>query len=146
MKLKNDNVVSVNNYSDTSEYISFITNKGTGKRVRLKDFDLMSRARRGVQVIRDVKTNPYNIIKSFVIKTKDSIGIKNESINIFKNGELPITDRQSVGTALTKHELDDAFILKSLKEIEDEVIVPKKELVSLDDIDSKLMTIDDFLK
>ena len=34
----------------------------------------------------------------------------------------------------------------SLKEIEDEVIVPKKELVSLDDIDSKLMTIDDFLK
>ena len=146
MKLKNDNVVSVNNYSDTDEYISFITNKGTGKRVRLKDFDLMSRARRGVQVIRDVKTNPYNIIKSFVIKTKDSIGIKNESINIFKNGELPITDRQSVGTALTKHELDDAFILKSLKEIEDEVIVPKKELVSLDDIDSKLMTIDDFLK
>lgn len=146
MKLKNDNVVSVNNYSDTDEYISFITNKGTGKRIRLKDFDLMSRARRGVQVIRDVKTNPYNIIKSFVIKTKDSIGIKNEFINIFKNGELPITDRQSVGTALTKHELDDAFILKSLKEIEDEVIVPKKELVSLDDIDSKLMTIDDFLK
>lgn len=146
MKLKNDNVVSVNNYSDTSEYISFITNKGTGKRVRLKDFDLMSRARRGVQVIRDVKTNPYSIIKSFVIKTKDSIGIKNESINILKNGELPITDRQSVGTALTKHELDDAFILKSLKEKEDEVIVPKKELVSLDDIDSKLMTIDDFLK
>ena len=85
IKLKDDNLVSTNNYDiNTDEYITVITTKGTAKRVRLNEFELSSRTRRGLQVIREVKTNPYKILKTFISETKNHIGLKNSAINIVK--------------------------------------------------------------
>ena len=68
IKLKDDNLVSINQYSQTEdEFISIITTKGTGKRVRLNEFELSTRTRRGLLVIREVKTNPYKIHKKIAI-------------------------------------------------------------------------------
>ncbi len=166
MKLKDDHIVSVNNYNpETDEYISIITDKGTGKRVRLSEFEISSRTRRGLQVIREVKTNPHHIIKTFITESKNYIGIKNNDINEIKLTELSIADRYSTGTQISKHNLDTAFIIETLKkdrsqqetlikveetnepakeEVKEEK-VPKKEQVSLKEIDDRLMTIDDFL-
>lgn len=166
IKLKDDNLVSINQYSQTEdEFISIITTKGTGKRVRLNEFELSTRTRRGLLVIREVKTNPYKILKTFITDSKNYIGLKNSDINIIKLTELPISDRHSIGSQLTKHNLTDAFqesiLVRSTKEqidlidekvIEEKDVVvekeepkPKTEKISLKEIDDRLMTIDDFL-
>ena len=64
VSLKNDYVVGTFLFSDANDYLGLVTNKNTGKRVKLTEFELTSRGRKGVQVIRDVKTNPYYIINA----------------------------------------------------------------------------------
>ena len=158
MKLKDDYLVSVNNFDYTQdEFISVITEKGTGKRIRLSEFELSTRARRGLLLLREVKSNPYRVLKTFIEDNKVFIGLKNGDITTVKITELSIADRYSTGTQISKHNLTDAFIVSSLtsnkreedsskEEVIEEVKVPKKEQVSLKEIDDRLMTIDDFLK
>jgi len=149
ISLKNDVVVSGNVIND-DEYLSLITTKNTGKRIKITEFERISRARKGVQVIRDVKTNPYYILKSFIINSKHNLGLRfKEDIEIIKLTELPIVDRYSTGTTLSKHQILDVFIEKELEnpkneKIEKEEIV-EKENISLETIDERMMTIDDFL-
>ena len=163
MKLKDDYLVAVNNFSyNEHEFVSVITTKGTGKRVRLNEFELSTRTRRGILLIREVKTNPYEILTTFIDEGRNFIGLKNGDINIIKNTELPIADRYSTGSSISKHNLTNAFLVAVLKkeanhqeqivEVEEEKQVveekkiPKKEQISLQEIDDRLMTIDDFLK
>ena len=164
MKLKDDYVASVNNFSYTAfEFISIITENGTGKRVRLTDFEISSRTRRGVQVIREVKSKPYVVLKTFICDSRNYIGLKNADINTIKLTELPIADRYSTGTMISKHALQDTFIVASLVRpnmeqdtlleaeevpVEEEITTEatKSSRVNLDEIDDRLMTIDDFLK
>lgn len=151
ISLKNDIVASGNVISDTDELVSIITCKNTGKRVKLSEFERISRARKGIQIIRDVKTNPYYILKSFVINSKHNIGLKfKEDIQKLKLTELPILDRYSTGTSLSKQNILDVFIEKDLEnpnnekneEVHQEI---KREDISLENIDNRIMTIDDFL-
>ncbi len=165
MKLKDDYLVSINNFSySTHEYISIITTKGTGKRVRLGEFELSTRTRRGIQVLREVKSNPYLVLKTFIEDSKNYIGIRNSDITNIKLAELPIADRYSTGSLISKHELNDAFSIvtltrvakeqeeislnndepKIIKVIEKDTL--KKDKVSLQEIDDRLMTIEDFIK
>jgi topoisomerase-4 subunit A len=149
ISLKND-IVSSGNVINGDEYISLITSKNTGKRIKLSEFERISRARKGVQVIRDVKTNPYYILKTFIINSKHNIGLKfKEDIEIIKLTELPIADRYSTGTSLSKHKILDVFIEKELEDPKKEKIeiieVEEKTNVSLESIDERMMTIDDFL-
>ena len=147
INLKDDNVVSTINFDEnTSDYLAILTDKGTGKRVKLKDFEKSSRARRGLMTIRDVKTNPYHVIKALIPTNKDHIGLKNGDITLIKPTELPITDRYSTGSTINKKGLTNAFLYKTLEKTQEEDTIPKKEQVSLEDIDKRLMTIDDFLK
>ena len=166
MKLKDDYLVSCNNFSYNShEYITIITTNGTGKRVRLSEFELSTRTRRGIQVLREVKTNPYIVLKTFITDSKNHLGLRNGKIVNVKLTELPIADRYSTGTQVTKQKLNDAFVITGLSKtrkgqeslIEEEVVevkepeieekrIPKKDQVSLQEIDDRLMTIDDFLK
>ena len=148
INLKDDTVVSTINFNeDVSDYLAILTDKGTGKRVKLKDFEKSSRARRGLMTIRDVKTNPYHVIKALIPTNKDHIGIKNGEITLIKPTELPIADRYSTGSTINKKGLTNAFLYKTLeKSTEKEDTTPKKDQVSLEDIDKRLMTIDDFLK
>ena len=149
ISLKNDVVVSGDVFS-LEEYISIITNKNTGKRVKLSEFERISRARKGIQIIRDVKTNPYCILKSFITNSKNNLGLKfKEDIEFIKLTELPIADRYSTGTSLSKFDILDAFIEKKLEKednskkiLEDE---KDKNDIDLDNIDERIMTIDDFL-
>ena len=66
INLKDDFVVSGESFTEAS-YITVVTDKGTAKRIKLEEFDLSTRARKGLQVVRDVKTNPYHILNSFVV-------------------------------------------------------------------------------
>ncbi len=149
ISLKNDEVVNGQVFNE-EEYLTLITTKNTGKRIKLSEFERISRARKGIQVIRDVKTNPYYILKTFIINSKHNLGLKfKEDIELIKLSELPITDRYSTGTSLSKHDILDVFVEKNLenpnviKEFSKEPI--EKEKISLKSIDERIMTIDDFL-
>ena len=120
----------------------------------MNEFPLSSRALRGLLVLREVKTNPYKVLKTFIIDNKKHIGIKNGDINVLKVTELPILDRYSTGSQISKKELEDAFVISELEKKEENVLsekeeteeaIPKREKISLKEIDDRLMTIDDFL-
>ena len=145
INLKDDEVVSGVLF-DEAEYITLITANGTGKRVKLNEFELSTRARRGVLLVRDVKTNPYKILKIFINVKR--IGILTSDISYLKVTELPIVDRYSTGTVIDKKGIQNCFeeveLIKQDKEkqekFEEEIID-----ISLDEVDSQILTIDDFL-
>ncbi len=145
ISLKNDHVVGGSVYGSDMEYLTVITNKNTAKRIKLTEFEMTSRARKGIQIVRDVKTNPYHILKTFIIGYKEILGIKTnlEILNI-KLTELPIVDRYSSGTSICKDDIIDAFNVVNLEEntVKKQV---EKENISLEQVDSKILTIEDFL-
>ena len=121
INLKGDKVVSVSNFDlNESEYVSVVTEKDTGKRVKITEFDKSSRAKRGLMLLREVKTNPYKVLKAFVVPTKNILGLKSNEIDYVKLTELPIADRYSTGSTITKIKAKDAFIVAEL--------ITKKEL------------------
>jgi topoisomerase IV subunit A len=149
INLKNDEVVSATLFNKNMEYVTVITNKNTGKRVKISEFDKSTRSRKGLQIVRDVKTNPYHILKAFVINNKELLGLKfKDEIEYIKTTELSIVDRYSTGNSLSKHNICDVFIKKELEEkteLKEEESIKKEEL-SLKEIDERIMTIDDFLE
>ncbi len=206
IKLKDDVVVSSFNFNpDNQELFLLVTDKGTGKRVKIQEFEKSARAHRGLLLLREVKTNPYHTVKVFITTSKEHIGIKTPDINLLKASEFPIMDRYSTGSTISKHTIYDSYkvaelltkdnlesnstngnddtnidssdssisisdstnIESSIQKISDasditekilmdtkeEVVKeekkekPKKETskVSLQEIDDRLMTIDDFL-
>ena len=206
IKLKDDVVVSSFNFNpDNQELFLLVTDKGTGKRVKIQEFEKSARAHRGLLLLREVKTNPHHTVKVFITTSKEHIGIKTPDINLLKASEFPIMDRYSTGSTISKHTIYDSYkvaelltkdnlesnstngnddtnidssdssisisdstnIESSIQEISDasditekilmdtkeEVVKeekkekPKKETskVSLQEIDDRLMTIDDFL-
>ncbi len=144
--LKDDSVVSGILYNDDYEYLTIVTDKNTSKRIKLTEFEKTTRARRGVQVIRDVKTNPYHILKAFIISFKDQILIKtSKEIKVLKLTEIPINDRYATGSNISKQKILDCLKYPKILEKE-QVEVIEKENISIEDIDKKMLTIDDFLK
>ena len=156
INIKDDYVVSANMFDENDEYISVITSKSTGKRVRLSEFETMNRARKGTLIIRDVKTNPYYILKTFILNHKDSLVLKiGGDYKEIKVTELPIMDRYSTGSSLSKANIKN--VLECAKVIDKDKEQNKKEElleqsksevvedISLEHVDEKIMTIDDFL-
>ncbi len=149
INLKEDSVVSVNNFGEL-DYISIIMNKGCGKRVKLSEFEKSTRARRGLMIVREVKTSPYKIVKTFTIDSRNYLGIKTDEINEIKLTELSIMDRYSTGSIITKKKIVDAFPVCTLikKGDSSDASINKdveKPRVSLKEIDERLITIDDYI-
>ena len=153
IKLDNDYVVSAEIFNKDSEYMTVFTDKNTAKRVKLSELEKSSRARKGLLLVRLVKTNPHKLISAYITNTKDKIGVINlKGINIFKNAEIPIADRYSTGSSISNVRVVKTFIPTELgnkddiKEVEiiETIEEPKKE-VSLKEIDEEILTIDDFL-
>ena len=151
INLKDDTVSSVSNFdSEKIEYISLITDKSTGKRMKLSEFDKSTRARRGLMILKEVKTNPYHVLKTFVIDQKHYIGLLASDITYMKLTELPILDRYSTGSSIAKKPILSAFVKEEVKNVQQEQsteIKPERvqKQISLKEIDDQLMSIDDFL-
>ena len=150
IKLDNDFVVSAEIFNKDSEYITVFTDKGTAKRVKLTEMEKSSRARKGLLLIRMIKTNPHKIISAMITNTKDMIGMLNiKDITILKNSEITIADRYSTGSTISKVRIVSIFNVKELENKDDikevEVKEEVKKEVSLKEIDEEILTIDDFL-
>ena len=149
INLKNDFVVSVNNFNEV-DYISLITDKKTGKRMRITEFEKSSRARRGLMILKEIKSNPYHVLKTFTESNNTHLILRSDTIEIIKITELPILDRYSTGSNITKKNIKDANVEVSLvkNEVDEEINIKptsEKPKISLKEIDDRLLTIDDFL-
>ena len=156
INLKDGCVVSGICFND-SDYLTIITNKGHGKRIKLTDLEKGRRASRGLLVMKEVKTNPQSIINAFIVDARKYIGLKrDEDIREVKCTEIPIMERYSIGSVINKNGFDSAYIKQELviKQINNkteknsekkEVTNKEQTKVSLKDIDDRMMTIDDFL-
>lgn len=155
MTLKNDEVVSMNIFDKTLEYVTIFTDNKTAKRVKLEDFEKSTRARRGLLILREVKTNPYNIKNVFVTNTKAIFGLRfNDRIEKIKNTDLPILDRYKTGTTISKEKYLDVFEMQNLttkekiEEDKEEVVrtvIKEPTQISLLEIDDELRKVDDIL-
>ncbi len=156
INLKDDIVVSANLFDGDFEYVTVITEKGLAKRVKLSEFEKTSRAKRGLLLLREVKSNPQKVLCTLVSDAKHNVILStNKEEKELKLTEIPIMDRYSVGSTIVKekvksvHEVitltkDEAYVKPVAKSITKEESKEKKE-VSLKEIDDKFMTIDDFL-
>ena len=133
-------------YDESYEYLTVSTDKGTLKRIKISDLAKSNRANRGILILREVKTNPHKVLKTLMIGTKAELGIKsNDEIKVLKNSEIPIMDRYSTGSSFIK-EAADLFEVRKLESTDLEEKPIEKEDVSLEEVDQKILTIDDFLK
>ncbi|WP_066304821.1 DNA topoisomerase IV subunit A [Bacillus sp. FJAT-29814] len=76
------------------------TQRGAVKRMKLSEFELTSRAKRGVVVLRELKANPHKITGFVTAKDEDEIFILTEKghIEMLKTGEIHFSDRYSNGS------------------------------------------------
>ena len=147
INLKNDYVVSGHIFSSNMEFVTVATEKSTLKRVRILEFEKTTRARKGIQIVRDVKTNPYKIAKTLIISNRHEIGIKYlNQIDYMKETEINIMDRYSTGSVISKNRLLTIFERQELtkEETENQKDEPK-EKISIEEIDKKIISLDDYL-
>ena len=140
INLKNDYVISGNTFNiDDNNYITIITNKGLGKRIKISDFEKTTRAKRGLMLMKEIKSNPQKVIGSIFLDSKSILGIKtNNGIKELKSSEIPIMDRYSTGSSIIKDNVLNIYKVFTLKQEE-------KKDISIEEIDKRFMTIDDFL-
>ena len=84
------------------------------------------------------------------LTSKDLLGLKTIDENIIvKASELPIVDRYSTGSQLTKQQIEDVYFVMEVEKVEDlEEVVEEEKIepaISLQSVDERFMTIDDFL-
>lgn len=150
ISLKEDEVRNGIVFQTENPYITIFTTKNTGKRVRITEFEKTARARKGVLAVRDVKTNPYEILNAFIVDHHTLIGLKERTeINTIKITELPIADRYSTGSTICKEKILEVFPITNLRRrdqlTETEIEKQQEEIVNLEKVDEKIMTIHDFL-
>ncbi len=145
ISLKNDSLVGAFITSDQNTLL-IVTDKNTAKRIHIKDIELSSRARKGMKVIREVKTNPYYLSKTFISQMKDILYVHTKDKNVdIKMSDIPFADNLSTGTNIIKDTMINCYIGVSIKECEDEVNDDTNDKIELKQIDDKILTIDDFL-
>ncbi len=117
INLKDNYVVSADLF-DNEEYITILTDKGTGKRLRITELEKTTRAKRGNPLMKEIKSNPSRIIKTYIEDIKQNIClITDKATKEVKLVDIPIMDKQSNGSFIVKDKLIDAYLVKDLIDI-----------------------------
>lgn len=143
INLKDDYAVSGLTIDDKTEYLNIFTNNKTAKRIKVSDLEELSRAKKGLRIIKNTKTVSYRVLKCLSSLTKDIFGIKIDSdIKEIKNSEIPIMDISSTGSIISKEDILDVFKYPEMFKVK-EAKINNPEMDKEDHI--KEITIDDFL-
>ena len=131
MALKNDYITNFNLFDEEQEYLTLITNKGSGKRIKLSDLEKSSRAKRGLILFKENKSNPATVINSYVISIKAIIGLVSETdVELIKLTDIKVMDRYSSLSSLTKQTLIDSFVQK---QIEESIVISQKDEITYEE-------------
>jgi topoisomerase IV subunit A len=85
---------------DSKETIVITTQRGSVKRMKLKEFEKATRAKRGVVILRELKANPHRVVGFVVANDEDTIFIQTEKghIETVVTSEIRLNDRYSNGS------------------------------------------------
>ncbi|MDP4164041.1 MAG: DNA topoisomerase IV subunit A [Bacillota bacterium] len=104
MNLKDGDYVVGGKIIDPEEKVSIVvsTQRGAVKKMKMKEFERSTRAKRGVVILRELKANPHRIIGFVTANDGDEIFIQTEKglIEAFKVADLSFSDRYSNGSFL----------------------------------------------
>ena len=107
INLKDDYVIYGASIKEEDEYLNVFTNLATGKRIKLNDLSLITRAKKGNMLFKKAKTKDYRIDYAYLTNSKDVNLCKFDTdIKEIKNSEIPIMDITSTGSVLTKKTVD----------------------------------------
>lgn len=144
INLKDDSVVSASLFNPCDEYITILTDKGTGKRTKISEFEKTSRAKRGILLMKVIKSNPSKIIKTYITNSKNMIGIVSDNyVKEVKITEIPIMDRYSNGSYVIKDRIISSYMIGDMISKDD--IKIEKSTTSIEKKEISLMAIDDAL-
>ena len=133
---KDDYLVSSNTIKDEN-YIVIGFNNGTLKRIKLEEIKEAKRTNKGMKIIRTIKTNKYNTIKSLLVNNKDILNLVDDNIKKIKVSDIAIKDLDQTGTSFVKK-------LKDMYKEESSDIQANE--VDFEQMDLKLKNIDNILK
>ncbi|MCI8467543.1 MAG: DNA topoisomerase IV subunit A [Bacilli bacterium] len=139
INLKDDVVACAFGLSD-EDYLDVITNQKTAKRVKLDEFVLTGRAKRGNSLMKKVKSVPYEILTVIPMNSRDILMIKSDSeLREIKNSEIAIMDLASTGSNISKYPIDAAFkkveVLENNSKDEEKAVSSMKEITMEDFLD-----------
>lgn len=104
MNLKEDDFVIGGKLVDQigSQSIVAATQRGSVKKMKFAEFEKSSRAKRGVVMLRELKSNPHRIIGVEVVNDQEDVFFQTEKQHIFsvKAAELRFSDRYTNGSFL----------------------------------------------
>jgi topoisomerase-4 subunit A len=85
---------------DTKESIVITTQRGSVKRMKLKEFEKATRAKRGVIILRELKANPHRIVGFVIANDEDTVFIHTEKghTEAIVTSEIRFNDRYSNGS------------------------------------------------
>jgi topoisomerase IV subunit A len=85
---------------DSKESIVIATQRGSVKRMRLKEFEKTTRAKRGVVILRELKSNPHRVIGFVVALDQDTVLIQSEKgqVETLQTSDIRLNDRYSNGS------------------------------------------------
>ncbi|WP_066062607.1 DNA topoisomerase IV subunit A [Neobacillus soli] len=86
--------------NDSKESIVITTQRGAMKRMKLKEFEIATRAKRGVVILRELKSNPHRITGFVAANDQDVIFVQTEkgSTESFITADIRFSDRYSNGS------------------------------------------------
>ncbi|MDQ0268602.1 DNA topoisomerase IV subunit A [Cytobacillus purgationiresistens] len=82
------------------ESIVIATQRGAIKKMKLDEFEKTSRAKRGVVMLRELKSNPHRVIGMFIAKAQDDVFIRSEkgAVESVSTASIRFNDRYSNGS------------------------------------------------
>jgi topoisomerase-4 subunit A len=102
MNLKDGDYVSSGNIVDVEKKQSIViaTQRGAVKKMKMNEFELTTRAKRGVVMIRELKANPHRVIGAVLANEDDEVFIQSEKgqIESLKVSDIRYNDRYSNGS------------------------------------------------
>lgn len=110
---------------DSKETIVISTQRGAVKRMKLKEFEKSTRAKRGVVILRELKSNPHRVAGFVMAVNQEVIYLQTEKghIEALKTVDIHFSDRYSNGSFV----LDEADNGKVINMWSDEITDIKSE-------------------
>jgi topoisomerase-4 subunit A len=107
--------------ADHSEAIVLATQRGAVKKMKLEEFELTSRAKRGVVVLRELKTNPHRVIGFETVRDQDIIYAVSEKgqTEAVQVSEMKYNDRYQNGSFIMDETENGKLVLLYKEEAEE---------------------------
>ncbi|WP_174733436.1 DNA topoisomerase IV subunit A [Mesobacillus harenae] len=131
INLKDDDFVTAGKLVDKSaeQSVLIVTQRGAAKRMKLSEFEIGSRAKRGVIMLRELKANPHRIIGAEIVRNGDQIFVQTEKsvVATFGSSDLRFNDRYSNGSFLVDEQ--ESGKLKAIWKVEAETVQSDKGIL-----------------